>query len=68
MLTRDGKQIGFHGKILIVWKKQKDGSWKIFRYMFDEIPAKKLSTSHWTAGWTTSRAFVLLHARCASRA
>ena len=45
MLTRDGKQIHFHGKILIVWKKQKDGSW-IFRYMFDEIPAKKLSTSH----------------------
>ena len=45
-LTRDGKHIHFHGKILIVWKKQKDGSWKIFRYMFDEIPAKKLSTSH----------------------
>ena len=45
-LTRDGKQIHFHGKILIVWKKQKDGSWKIFRYMFDEIPAKKPSTSH----------------------
>ena len=22
-------------------KKQVDGSWKIFRYMFDEIPAKK---------------------------
>jgi uncharacterized protein (TIGR02246 family) len=41
-LTSDGKQIHFHGKILIVWKKQKDGSWKIFRYMFDEIPAKKL--------------------------
>jgi len=30
-LTRDGKYIHFHGKILIVWKKQKDGSWKIFR-------------------------------------
>jgi ketosteroid isomerase-like protein len=40
-LTRDGKQIRFHGKTLLVWKKQKDGSWKIFRYMFDEIPAKK---------------------------
>jgi uncharacterized protein (TIGR02246 family) len=40
-LTRDGKQIHFHGKTLLVWKKQKDRSWKIFRYMFDEIPAKK---------------------------
>jgi ketosteroid isomerase-like protein len=39
-LTRDGKRIRFHGKLLLVWKKQKDGSWKIFRYMFDEIPAK----------------------------
>ena len=44
--TRDGKQIHFRGKILIVWKKQKDGPWKIFRYMFDEIPAKKPSISH----------------------
>lgn len=40
-LTRDGKQIHFRGKTLLVWKKQKDGSWKIFRYMYDEIPAKK---------------------------
>jgi uncharacterized protein (TIGR02246 family) len=40
-LTRGGKQIHFHGKTLLVWKKQADGSWKIFRYMFDEIPAKK---------------------------
>ena len=40
-LTRDSKQIHFHGKILLVWKKQEDSSWKIFRYMFDEIPAKK---------------------------
>ena len=40
-LTRGGNQIHFHGKLLLVWKKQKDGSWKIFRYMFDEIPAKK---------------------------
>ena len=39
--TREGKEIHFHGKNLIVWKKQKDGSWKIFRYMWDEIPAKK---------------------------
>ena len=44
-VTRDAKQIHFHGKFLIVWKKQNDGSWKIFRYMFDEIPAKKPSTS-----------------------
>ena len=40
-LTRDGKPIHFHGKFLLVWKQQADGSWKIFRYMFDEIPAKK---------------------------
>ena len=40
-VTRDGKQIHFRGKNLLVWKKQADGSWKIFRYMFDEIPAKK---------------------------
>jgi len=36
-----GKQIHFRGKNLLVWKKQTDGSWKIFRYMYDEIPAKK---------------------------
>ena len=40
-VTRNGKQIHFRGKELLVWKKQADGSWKIFRYMFDEIPAKK---------------------------
>jgi len=40
-LTRDGKEIRFHGKTLLVWKRQRDGSWKIFRYMYDEIPAKK---------------------------
>ena len=40
-VTRNGKQTHFRGKNLLVWKKQKDGSWKIFRYMFDEIPAKK---------------------------
>jgi len=39
--TRNGKQIHFRGKNLLVWKKQIDGSWKIFRYMYDEIPAKK---------------------------
>lgn len=39
--TREGKQIHFRGKNLIVWKQQKDSSWRIFRYMFDEIPAKK---------------------------
>lgn len=26
---------------LVAWMRQKDGSWKIFRHMFDEIPAKK---------------------------
>ena len=40
-VTRSGKQIHFRGKEVLVWKKQKDGSWKIFRYMYDEIPAKK---------------------------
>jgi uncharacterized protein (TIGR02246 family) len=40
-VTRNKKQIHFRGKNLIVWKKQNDGSWKIFRYMYDEIPAKK---------------------------
>ena len=40
-LTRNEKQIRFRGKNLIVWKKQGDSSWKIFRYMYDEIPAKK---------------------------
>lgn len=39
--TRNGKQIHFRGKNLLVWKKQNDGSWKIFRYMYDEIPVKK---------------------------
>ena len=41
IVSRNDKQIHFHGKNLIVWKKEEDGSWKIFRYMFDEIPAKK---------------------------
>ena len=40
-VTRNGKQIHFRDKNLLVWKKQGDGSWKVFRYMFDEIPAKK---------------------------
>ena len=40
-VTRNGKQIHFRGKELMAWKKQTDGSWKIFRYMYDEIPAKK---------------------------
>ena len=39
--TRNEKQIHFRGKDLLVWKRQADGSWKIFRYMYDEIPAKK---------------------------
>ena len=39
--TRNEKHIHFHGKDLLVWKKQSDGSWRIFRNMYDEIPAKK---------------------------
>ena len=39
--TRNEKQIHFRGKNFLVWKKQADGSWKIFRYMYDEIPPKK---------------------------
>jgi uncharacterized protein (TIGR02246 family) len=40
VVTRNDKQTHFHGKNLIAWKRQKDGSWRIFRYMFDEIPLK----------------------------
>jgi len=40
--TREGKTIHFHGKNLVLWKKQKDGSWKIFRDMWGEIPAQKM--------------------------
>ena len=40
-LARNDKAIHFRGKLLLVWKRQKDGTWKIYRYMYDEIPAKK---------------------------
>ncbi|PYK29889.1 MAG: hypothetical protein DME57_08760 [Verrucomicrobia bacterium] len=40
-VTRDAKQVHFRGKYILVWKKAADGSWKIFRYMYDEIPPKK---------------------------
>lgn len=40
-VTRDAKQIHFRGKNLIAWKKETDGSWKMFRYFYDEIPLKK---------------------------
>ena len=40
-VTRNAKQIHFRGKNLLVCKKEADGSWKIFRYMYDEIPATK---------------------------
>ncbi|HEY6070959.1 MAG TPA: DUF4440 domain-containing protein [Chthoniobacterales bacterium] len=40
-VTRGGKKVIFRAKELMVWKKQTDGSWKLFRYMFDEIPPKK---------------------------
>ena len=41
LATRNGKQTHFHGRNLLLWKQQADGSWKIFRYMYDEIPAKE---------------------------
>ena len=37
----DGKTMHFHGKNMVLWRKQKDGSWKIFRDMWDSIPPKK---------------------------
>lgn len=37
----DGKSMHFRGKNMVLWKKQKDGSWKIFRDMWDSIPPKK---------------------------
>ena len=37
----DGKTMHFHGKNIVLWKKQADGSWKIFRDMWDSIPPKK---------------------------
>jgi ketosteroid isomerase-like protein len=40
-VTRNGNQIHFRGKNLLVWKKEADGSWKIFRYTYDEIPESK---------------------------
>jgi len=40
-VTRNGKQIHFRVKDLVVWRKQRDNSWKILRYMYDEIPAKE---------------------------
>jgi uncharacterized protein (TIGR02246 family) len=39
--TRNEKQIHFRGKNFLVWRKQADGSWKIFRFMYDEIPPSK---------------------------
>jgi len=30
-----GKQISDHGKYVTVWKKQKDGSWKVVRDIFN---------------------------------
>lgn len=43
-VTRNGKPTHFLGNNLLVGRKQADGSWKIFRYMEDEIPAKKCFT------------------------
>ena len=40
-VTRNGKQIHFRGKNLLVWKKQADGSWEDLSLHYHEIPAKK---------------------------
>jgi ketosteroid isomerase-like protein len=40
-VTREDKHVHAHGKNLLVWKKQSDGSWKILRYVYDLIPPKK---------------------------
>ncbi len=34
----DHGTISFHGKSFVVWKRQTDGSWKIYRDMWDEYP------------------------------
>lgn len=36
--SADGKDIKFHGKNIVVWRHEKDGSWKILRDMWDSIP------------------------------
>ena len=38
VLAKAGGEMHFKGKYLLIWKKQADKSWKIFRYMYDEIP------------------------------
>jgi ketosteroid isomerase-like protein len=41
VLAKNGGEMHFRGKYLLIWKKQANGSWKIFRYMYDEIPPKR---------------------------
>jgi hypothetical protein len=43
-VTRNGKADPFPRQGLLVWKKQ-ICTWNMFRYMFDEIPAKKITES-----------------------
>jgi uncharacterized protein (TIGR02246 family) len=35
----DGKDVQFRGKNMVVWKKETDGSWKIFRDIWNSSPA-----------------------------
>ena len=35
----DGKEVSFRGKNLIVWKREMDGPWKIFRDIWNGSPA-----------------------------
>jgi len=35
----DGKDVRFKGKNMVVWKKDTDGSWKIFRDIWNSSPA-----------------------------
>lgn len=37
----DGKEISFRGKNLVVWKRQTDGTWKIFRDIWNSSEAPK---------------------------
>jgi uncharacterized protein (TIGR02246 family) len=39
MMNVDGKDVQFKGKNMVVWRKEADGSWKIFRDIWNSSPA-----------------------------